>query len=723
VERLSRLKHWQLWKRDKTMSDLDDFFANIFDGAEPAKPAKEEPVSEAPTEEVKKIVLSGEFFDPEDKVIEDGIWAGMTVEEVAAEYGQEEPVEPVVLSPVDIAKAAVEAANQREEEARAKFQAVKDEYAAMEEMMRVMRQKFADANTEYREVANDKHAAQRKLTEAEFIAQEEAKEAEIQKEKRVLVEGYRKKVEELDPAWRNGAYDHQWEGATTLALHGSALLGDEMGLGKSLTALMVLDFIDAHRTLIVAPNGTVENLTLEAMRWSPHRFTFPMAGSDNATRTALLNTIFRRRFEQGKDFIMTVNFEQLRNAEFVEQLRELQFDTIIVDEADGFKDKSSGLYKSLYRLRYAANKLEENGELSCSVKHFYPMTGTFIRNKPADIWPALNLVDKEAFPVEREFLLTYCTYDSYDGKWNFRTGGVSSLIKRLGGRIVMRTTVECGIIIPEQILHDENPAHLEVCEECRTEFPIRFMDGEYGDQRRIMKQLAEHSQIILDSERKTSTMEQLAIITRNRQAVVWPGGIKLTGEHADGSKFEFSVGEDVNESIKVDWVERKIRALRAKGKRVVVFSQFKDGIKELESRLRDQRVVRYDGDTPSDIKSRVMQDFDRRVVADRGNEWEWDIVLCNFKTGGVGLNFTHATDTILLDEYWNPAGNEQAFRRTKRMGQTEVTHVWIPRVARTIDTCMKNLNDDKRAMVDGFNLEVDMEKNLTDFLSIMKGDL
>jgi SNF2 family DNA or RNA helicase len=688
------------------MSDLDDFFAGIFDTAKPEPKVSIEDVADAIREEEEQWREESEAIE-EQRRIDAG---NPTVEEV-------------VLSAVDIAKAAVQAANEREEEARAKMLAVKDEYAAMEEMMRVMRQKFADANQEYRSIASEKVAAAKRLSEAEHIANEEAKEAELLKEKRVLVEGYRRKVEELDPAWRSGAYDHQWEGATTLALHGSALLGDEMGLGKSLTALMTLDFIDAHRTLIVAPNGTVENLTLEAMRWSPHRFTFPMAGSDGPTRTALLNTIFRRRFEQGKDFIMTVNFEQLRNDVFVDQLRELQFDTIIVDEADGFKDKASGLYKSLYRLRYSANKTDENGELVSSVKHFYPMTGTFIRNKPQDIWPALNLVDKEAFPEERYFLNAYCDYDQYDQKWSFRSGGVTSLIKRLGGRIVMRTTVECGIVIPDQIIHDENPMHTEVCEECREQFPLTFKDGMYPDQRRVMKQLAEHSQIILDSERKTTTMEQLAIITRNRQAVVWPGGIRLKGEKADGTPFEFSVGEDVNESIKVDWVEWKIRRLRAEGKRVVVFSQFKDGIKELESRLRDHRVVRYDGDTPSDIKSRVMQDFDRRVVEQNDDNYEWDIVLCNFKTGGVGLNFTHATDTILLDEYWNPAGNEQAFRRTKRMGQTEVTHVWIPRVKKTIDTWMKGLNDDKRHMIDGFNLEVDMEKNLNSFLDIMKGEL
>lgn len=713
------------------MSELDDFFANIFEEAKPK--AKEEPAKVEPVEEiVEPTYIVGESDTEEMESLEDKRRESFGNLAIGDEEVKEiEPPKP--LSRIEQARAAVAEANQKELEARELIKQAKAEYEAMEEAMRAAREKFTRANADYNAIAMAKREAARKLSEEEHMANERAKEEALMAEKRVLVEGYRQKVLELDPAWRNGAYDHQWEGATTLALHGSALLGDEMGLGKSLTALMTLDFIEAHRTLIVAPSGTFENITLEAFRWAPHRFTFPIGGQDAATRNALMNTIFRRRFEQGKEFVMTLNFEALRNEEFVEQLQELQFDTIIVDEADGFKNKSGNLYKALYKLRYGYNTKDEDGNLANSVKHFYPMTGTFIRNKPQDIWPALNLVDNKSFPDEQSFLRAYCDYDYYEQKWRFRSGGVTSLIKRLGGRIVMRTTVECGITIPKQTIHDENPAHLEVCEECREDFPIVFEQDAYADQRKIMKQLAEHSQIILDADRKTPVMEQLAIITRNRQALVWPGGITLTGEYPDGEKFKFSVGEDVHESIVIDWCEQKALKKLSHGKRVVMFSQFKDGIKELERRFTERGipVVRYDGDTPDDIKSRVMQDFDRRVVEQRNGEYEWEIVLCNFKTGGVGLNFTHATETILVDEYWNPAGNEQAFKRTARMGQTEETNVYIPRpvirvgnhTKQTIAGWMKGLNDDKRDMIDGFNLEVDMEKNLNDFLSIMKGEL
>jgi SNF2 family DNA or RNA helicase len=631
-----------------------------------------------------------------------------TVEEAAF------PVSIAALSPVDAARNKVLQSEAEEERQREELKKVREQYKAAQELMKKIQDEFNEANRKYQLAAMDKHEAQRQLTEAEHRAAEEAREKELQDQKLSVVKELKLKIDELDPVWRNEAFDHQWEGATTLALHGSALLGDDMGLGKTLTSIMYLDFIEAHRTLVIAPSDTVENYTLECMMWSPHRFTFTMANADEGTRRALMNTIFKRRLESGKDFILTINIEQLNNATLVQELLALKFDTIIVDEAHTFKNKKGKLFDVLKTLRY---------DPTSTVKHFLPMTGTFILNKPQDIWPALHLIDKDLFPTEQAFLNIYCDYDHYEQSWSFRSGGVTSLIKRLGGRIVMRTMEEAGIVIPAQTIHDETPAHLDACDECRGQFPLVFQEGEYLDQRRIMKQLAEHAQVILDSSRKTSVMEQIALITRNRQAVVWPGGINLTGEDEEGLKFTFSVGDDVKESIKLDWVERKIRSLRAKGKRIVVFSQFKTALSELESRLMDMRVVRYDGDTSQTIKSEVKRDFDRRHVDKNNGEHQWDIVLCNFKTGGVGLNFTHATEMIMADEEWNPSKNEQAYRRTKRMGQTEETNVWIPRVKKTIDMWMKQLNDRKRQMIDGFNIEVDMEKSLVSFLDIMKEDL
>lgn len=654
----------------------------------------------------------------ESPVITEGIWAGFTSDEIAAEYGQteeeeiQEEIEEVLTgevvaheSPVAEDISELETDNELDSFVK-ELQRLKEESEAEEAHKAEVKAKLAEArrtlealNAELRESEDklrEKHhaemAVQKKVAEEAHIQAERQREEEIKKQRKHAMMQFHQHIEDLAPEWKNYAFDHQWEGASTLALHESGLLADEMGLGKTLSAIMYLDMVKAERVLVVTPNDTNSNFTMELAMWAKHRFVWSLAGADKMGRNTFLEYILEPRIAEGKDLTLSVNYEQLYTDEdYFQRLMDMEFDTIVIDEAHNFKNKSGALFGQLKRLARNA-------------KRVLPMTGTFILNSPLDIWPALHLIDPEAFPTEAQFRDHYCEYDYYTSKWVFRPGGEKSMLIRLGGRIVKRNMEEAGIVLPKMNIH-----------EIDLEFPM----GAYEDQKNIMRQLADHSQIILDSDRKVSIVEQIALITRQRQCAVWPAGIVIKDPMTE--EVLFSVGEDVQESIKMDWVEHKLQELRNGGKRIAVFSQFKTALAELERRLLADgfRVVRYDGDTDKETKAKVKRDFDRKHV-EITNEWEWDIVLCNFKTGGVGLNFTHATEMIMLDENWNPGTNAQAYARIHRIGQVEEQNVWIPRLRGSIDGWMKALNDQKRDIIAGFNTEVDLQKEFNDFLSTVK---
>jgi SNF2 family DNA or RNA helicase len=204
----------------------------------------------------------------------------------------------------------------------------------------------------------------------------------------------------------------------------------------------------------------------------------------------------------------------------------------------------------------------------------------------------------------------------------------------------------------------------------------------------------------------------------------------------------FSVGDEVRESIKLDKIIKydvtgELQGLipeftedgdKELGSRVVVFSQFKGPLAELERRLKTAgiSVVRFDGDTPDDIRNQAKLDFDRKFCEqpdyNEGNGYKWQVILCNYKTGGVGLNFTAATEMIILDEEWNPGKADQAFGRIDRMGQTEETNVHILRIANSIDSWMVKLNEQKKEIIDGF--ESSASNVASDLLTAMKnGDI
>ena len=55
---------------------------------------------------------------------------------------------------------------------------------------------------------------------------------------------------------------------------------------------------------------------------------------------------------------------------------------------------------------------------------------------------------------------------------------------------------------------------------------------------------------------------------------------------------------------------------------------------------------------------------------------ESDFFLISLKAGGTGLNLTAADYVIHLDPWWNPAVEDQASDRARRMGQTKPVTIY-----------------------------------------------
>lgn len=680
---------------------LDDF---LLDTEAPQEvEAIEEPVieEEIDPELAEEFIYSSMEGEARDEALaelrrkltgEEEVISGEIVEYIPVVEGTVMPDVSTEKTPLEIAAEELKAIQESGIQNKAEQTALRTKLAEMKREIQAIESQLYQVEEKHWEIKRKEREAEAHISEEKHREAERKREEEIQKRKRTAMSGFKSHIDDLNPEWKDYAFNHQWEGASTLALHDSGLLADEMGLGKSLTAIMWADMTKAKRILVLTPSDTCTNFTLEWAMWAKHRFVWTLANNNKQARSAMMETLFKPRTEADQDFVLTINYEQLySDMDFFSELIALDFDTVIVDEFHNAKGKNSLIFQRLKAMRH-------------TIKRILPMTGTFILNKPQDIWTALHLVDPDSFPTEKSFLQSYCEYNHYNGKWEFRPGGERSMLTRLGGRIVKRNMEEAGIKIPTQHFHT----------------PWLNFDGNYEDQRSIIRQLAEHSQIILDSDRKIAIVEQIALITRQRQAIVWPAGIEI--KDPETKEVLFSVGDEVRESIKIDWVENKIKELRNANKRIAVFSQFKTGLAELESRLSEAgfRVVRYDGDTDNSTKALVKRDFDRRHVELNNGEYQWDIVLCNFKTGGVGLNFTHITEMIMLDEEWNPGKNKQAYKRTARIGQTEETNVWIPRVNKSIDQWMLSLNEQKAQLIEGFDTEVDLTQEFNEFLAVMK---
>lgn len=556
--------------------------------------------------------------------------------------------------------------------------------------------------------------------------------------------------------WREFAFPHQIDGGKYMAANRRVILGDKMGLGKSLTALIACDMLKSQKILIIVPDDVVSNFAHEVVKWAPHRQVWALGKLTKAERAA---TIQMQAFMQS--YICIVNYSAWRRDQsLIDSLVEARFDTVIIDEAHTIKETGTNAYKGVRKIVLTPNSCpecrgpvvlvsnkirtamnhknnfyecknvegcgwSENRDIDnaikrkafamCSATNVFPMTGTAILNKPTDLFALLSIIDPENFGEKYIFERDYCARDYYSNKIVFRSGGMASLVKKLSGKWIARDRHQAGIVLPKQEIQYHT---------------LSIDPTEYPDQYRIIQQLTKYATILLESGKQLSAIATIALITRKRQANVWPAGIKVKDENGD---LLFSAREDVNESIKVDWCidkngEGHIVDFTAEGNmelgdRVVLFSQFKDPLIEIEQRLKNAgiSVVRFDGDTPEHVKNAVKIDFDRSRCNEPGYEKKWQVVLANYKTGGVGLNFTDATQMVVLDAEWNPGKESQALGRIDRMGQTEETTVHVVEVEKTIDVWMRELIENKRDLVNGFEGTANLAQSL---LSAMQsGDM
>ena len=79
---------------------------------------------------------------------------------------------------------------------------------------------------------------------------------------------------------------------------------------------------------------------------------------------------------------------------------------------------------------------------------------------------------------------------------------------------------------------------------------------------------------------------------------------------------------------------------------------------------------------------------------------DYPIFLLSLKAGGVGLNLTRASYVFLLDPWWNPAAEAQAFDRAHRIGQQNKVFVYKFITSNTIEEKILKLQEEKKQLFD-----------------------
>ncbi len=144
-------------------------------------------------------------------------------------------------------------------------------------------------------------------------------------------------------------------------------------------------------------------------------------------------------------------------------------------------------------------------------------------------------------------------------------------------------------------------------------------------------------------------------------------------------------------SAKLAALDELLDELLPSGHKALVFGQFVDHL-ALVRELPGARGTTYrylDGSTSSGARKPAVTAF---------QSGQGDVFLISPKAGGFGLNLTAADFVIHMDPWWNPASEDQASDRARRVGQSRPVTIYRLVAAETIEDKILELHHRKREL-------------------------
>ena len=454
--------------------------------------------------------------------------------------------------------------------------------------------------------------------------------------------------------------DYQIDGfcwLTRLAHWGAgACLADDMGLGKTLQALaLIVQRAPEGPTLVVAPTSVCSNWIDEALRFAP---TLRPRRFGSGDRQQMLDSA-------GPYDLVICSYGLLQSE--IERFNKMDWQTIVADEAQAFKNANTKRSKAMMSLQ-GANRIIT--------------TGTPIENHLGELWNLFRFINPGLLGTQERF--------------NERFANPIELHNDNQARLRLKSLIRPFILrrLKSEVL-TELPAKTEI-----THY-IEFSDEETGFyealRRQAMARIAEMPQ-----HSGQQRFKVLTEITRLRQAACHP---RLVIENSP-------VG-----SAKLRAFVEILEELRENRHRPLVFSQFVRHLALIREYLDQQHIDYQYLDGSTSVRK-------RKAVVDAFQRGEGELFLISLKAGGSGLNLTAADYVIHMDPWWNPAVEDQASDRTHRIGQTRPVIIYRLVVKSTIEEKIVNLHAHKRALADNLLEGTDTGVRLTvdDLVDLIGGE-
>ncbi|KIM55515.1 hypothetical protein SCLCIDRAFT_1221074 [Scleroderma citrinum Foug A] len=151
------------------------------------------------------------------------------------------------------------------------------------------------------------------------------------------------------------------------------------------------------------------------------------------------------------------------------------------------------------------------------------------------------------------------------------------------------------------------------------------------------------------------------------------------------------------------------------GEKTIIFSQFTSMLNLIKPFLDAKGIkhVQYDGLMTKDKCEASLE----KIRSSKSMQ----CILISFKAGSTGLNLTACNNVILVDMWWNPALEDQAYNRAHRLGHVNIYKLTIPETVETWILQLQNTKCQLAAVALSSDKMKNMKLKMDNLLALFRG--
>ena len=422
-------------------------------------------------------------------------------------------------------------------------------------------------------------------------------------------------------------FPYQRAGAEWLASREAGLLADDMGLGKSPTAVAACDAAGVRTALVFCPGIARENWAREFRRWSihPRRVEVVRCTDD----------LFTWRVQSAE--ITVCSYTLLTSKKARAWLAQYRVDALICDEAHALKNPEAVRTRAIY-----GHEFDRDPKVAVAgrARHVWLLTGTPILNDPSEVWTHFRALWPETLREvgvfhRRSFLDHFCLVDDLSGRI-VGARRIPAFLKMVRPHVLRRLQSEVQADLPP-LLWENYP----VAPDTLPPMPPEVVEAKMIAEAAFARVRGD------DTSLAAVQAEQMHLATLRR----WTGIAKA---------------QCVAELVAGD--------IAAGLGPVVVFALHREAMAAINAGVPGSRLL--SGDT---------KPLDRQALIDDFQAGRIPALICQLSIASTALTLTRASEVVFAEASWVPADMMQAAKRCHRIGQGAPVRARIVSLAGSID--------------------------------------